>query len=50
MLRAQDLPPALGDAGGWGPPAERDPHLVKEDLLDGFVTPEQARSVYGLKG
>ena len=21
MLRAQDLPPALGDAGGWGPPA-----------------------------
>ena len=36
--------------GGWGPPEERDPHLVKEDLLDRFITPQQAQSVYGLKG
>ena len=33
--------------GGWGPPEARDPQRVKDDLLDGFVTPEQARSVYG---
>jgi N-methylhydantoinase B/oxoprolinase/acetone carboxylase alpha subunit len=35
--------------GGRGPPDERDPHMMKEDLLDGFITPEQAQSVYGLK-
>jgi N-methylhydantoinase B/oxoprolinase/acetone carboxylase alpha subunit len=35
--------------GGWGPPENRDPALVKEDLLDGFITPEQARTVYAAK-
>jgi N-methylhydantoinase B/oxoprolinase/acetone carboxylase alpha subunit len=34
---------------GWGPPDERDPHMVKEDLLDGFIPPEQAQFAYGLK-
>jgi N-methylhydantoinase B/oxoprolinase/acetone carboxylase alpha subunit len=32
--------------GGWGPPEQRDPDLVREDLLDGFITEEQARTVY----
>jgi N-methylhydantoinase B/oxoprolinase/acetone carboxylase alpha subunit len=35
--------------GGWGPPENRDKALVKEDLLDGFITPEQARTVYAVK-
>ena len=35
--------------GGWGPPEERDPAMVREDLLDGFITPEQANPSYGLK-
>ena len=32
--------------GGWGPPTERDPKMVAEDLLDGFITREQAETVY----
>ncbi len=34
--------------GGWGPPEARDRQRVRDDLLDGFITPEQARTVYGL--
>jgi N-methylhydantoinase B len=34
-------------SGGYGPPAERDPMAVQEDLLDGYVSAEQARAVYG---
>ena len=36
--------------GGWGPPEERDPARVETDLQDGFITPEQASSVYGFSG
>jgi N-methylhydantoinase B len=36
-------------SGGWGPPEHRDPALVKEDLLDGFITAEQAHTVYASK-
>ena len=32
--------------GGWGPPSERDPNMVSEDLIDGFITAEQAETVY----
>ena len=32
--------------GGFGPPEERDPQLVLEDVRDGKVSPERARSVY----
>ena len=35
--------------GGWGPPEKRDPAMVREDLLDGFITPEQAKTVYTAK-
>lgn len=33
---------------GWGDPQQRDPALVKEDLKNGYITPEQARRDYGL--
>jgi N-methylhydantoinase B len=33
--------------GGYGDPAERDPDAVREDVLDGFVSEEAARTVYG---
>src|SRR3981189_2892926 len=36
-------------AGGGGPAGDGDPNMVKEDLPDGFITPEQAESAYGLK-
>jgi N-methylhydantoinase B/oxoprolinase/acetone carboxylase alpha subunit len=34
--------------GGYGDPLERDPALVAEDVLEGFVTRETARAVYGV--
>lgn len=33
---------------GWGDPLERDINLVKEDVKNGYVTPEQAQKYYGL--
>jgi N-methylhydantoinase B len=35
-------------AGGFGPPAERDPALVRRDLIDGYVTPAAVARDYGL--
>lgn len=34
-------------SGGYGPPTERDHAALAEDLLDGYVTPAEARRVYG---
>jgi N-methylhydantoinase B len=34
--------------GGWGPPAERDPALVLQDVLDDKVSEREAREVYGV--
>ena len=35
--------------GGYGNPLERDPELVKEDVLNGKISPKRARDVYGLE-
>ncbi|OGA64670.1 MAG: hypothetical protein A3G81_25090 [Betaproteobacteria bacterium RIFCSPLOWO2_12_FULL_65_14] len=35
-----------GGGAGVGPPEERDPDKVREDVLNGFVSLERARSVY----
>jgi len=37
----------LAGAGGYGPPAERDPARLAGDLADGFVTREDAKRAYG---
>lgn len=34
--------------GGFGSPLERDPRMILEDVLDGKVTVEAARAVYGV--
>ena len=34
------------NSGGYGDPVERDPELVRSDVLDGFTTLDQARDVY----
>jgi N-methylhydantoinase B len=34
--------------GGYGPPAERDPELVRRDVREGKVSAERARDVYGV--
>ncbi len=36
--------------GGYGPPSERDPELVKQDLEDGRISPEVAAAAYGFRG
>jgi N-methylhydantoinase B len=37
-----------GTGGGFGDPRRRDPNQVREDVLDGYITVEQARTVYGV--
>ena len=39
---------SFAGGGGYGPPAERDPAQVKEDLRDGLISEARARSVFGL--
>ena len=39
--------PSAG-GGGYGDPLERDPRLVLEDVIDGYVTLERARKDYGV--
>ncbi|HEY8353013.1 MAG TPA: hydantoinase B/oxoprolinase family protein [Sphingomonadales bacterium] len=47
-LRRNDLVRLVtGHGGGWGDPRSRDPRHVAEDLVDGYITPEQARRDYG---
>ena len=35
-------------SGGFGPPSERDPELVRRDVAEGFVSRHAARQIYGL--
>lgn len=37
-----------GAGGGFGPPADRDPQAVLDDLRNGYVDAHSARTVYGL--
>jgi N-methylhydantoinase B len=37
-----------GGGGGWGDPLQRDPDSVRDDVAAGLVSPERARSVYGV--
>jgi N-methylhydantoinase B len=56
MLKVNSLPMKAGDVvkhytgggGGYGNPWERDPHLVREDVMDGYVTRQGAERDYGV--
>ena len=39
----------LSGAGGYGPPAERDPAAIAEDIADGYVTRDFAAAKYGYR-
>ena len=39
---------AVPNSGGYGNPLERDPELVRSDVLDGFTTLELAERSYGV--
>lgn len=34
--------------GGYGPPSERDPERVLQDVLERYETVERARDIYGV--
>jgi N-methylhydantoinase B len=38
----------LAGAGGYGDPARRDPEAVRADVVDGYISRETARAVYGV--
>jgi len=38
----------LPGGGGFGDPRTRDPARVRDDVLDGLITAEQARRDYGV--
>lgn len=40
---------ATAGGGGYGNPRQRDPALVREDVLDGFVSARAAAEVYGVR-
>jgi len=37
-----------GGGGGWGDPLERDPELVRQDVVEDFISPASARDDYGV--
>jgi N-methylhydantoinase B len=39
---------ATAGGGGWGDPLHRDPQLVRQDVVDGYVTIESAARDYGV--
>jgi N-methylhydantoinase B len=48
-LQAGDLLSiSLPGSGGYGPPTERDPEIVRWDVLNGKVSLESAREHYGV--
>lgn len=38
-----------GGGGGYGPPWERDPDRVRQDVIDGYVSRAAAEEVYGVR-
>lgn len=39
----------LAGAGGYGDPAERDPRLIEEDILEGYISEKFAAEAYGYR-
>jgi N-methylhydantoinase B len=49
LRRGDVIRTMTGGGGGFGPPAERDPELVRADVRNGHVSPEEARATYGVE-
>lgn len=56
VLKVTEMPLKAGDrvhihsggGGGYGPPKKRDPNAVRLDVARGYVSREQAETIYGL--
>jgi N-methylhydantoinase B len=44
----QEIILRLPGGGGFSPPCDRDPELVRQDVLNGYVSLQAARSAYGV--
>jgi N-methylhydantoinase B len=49
LKRGDVIRTMTGGGGGFGNPRERDPELVRADVLDRHLTPEAARQRYGVE-
>lgn len=47
LQRGDVLRFVLSGAGGYGPPEERDPEAVRQDVADGYISAEAAAAEYG---
>ncbi len=48
LKRTDVLYMRVASGGGYGNPLERDPELVRNDVLNGIVSREEAREIYGV--
>jgi N-methylhydantoinase B len=48
IVPGERLVSLTGGGGGYASPLERDPAAVCHDVMEGWVSPERARSVYGV--
>jgi N-methylhydantoinase B len=48
LRRGDELYYRTAGGGGYGPPAERDPDLVRADIRDGYISREAALRDYGV--
>jgi N-methylhydantoinase B len=49
LQRGQRIVSISSGGGGYGSPLDRDPALVLDDVLEGWVSRERAREVYGVE-
>jgi N-methylhydantoinase B len=49
LHRGQSIVSISSGGGGYGSPLERDPGLVLDDVLEGWISRERAREVYGVE-
>jgi len=49
LRRGETFAVRSSGGGGWGDPRERPREQVRADVLDGYVSAEQAREAYGLR-
>ena len=48
LLKGDIVSIRSGGGGGWGSPLDRDPKLVQWDVLNRYITIQQAREIYGV--